>query len=155
MTASPERYDLILDIGGNSPLPRLRRALTPSGTLVIVGGEDGGKLTGMGRQVRALALSPFVRQRLTAFISKEHHADLEPLTQFIEAGQVAPIVGNTYPLAEVPDAMRHLEAGDARGKIVHHDLILLQPPAGNGWRRVRALVLARDGYACVVVGKEG
>jgi len=70
MTASPERYDLILDIGGNSPLPRLRRALTPSGTLVIVGGEDGGKLTGMGRQVRALALSPFVRQRLTAFISR-------------------------------------------------------------------------------------
>jgi NADPH:quinone reductase-like Zn-dependent oxidoreductase len=114
----PRRYDLILDIGGNSPLPRLRRALTPEGTLVIVGGEDGGKLTGMDRQIRALALSPFVRQRLTTFISKENHADLEVLSQFIEAGHVAPTIDRTYPLAEVPDAMRHLEAGRARGKIV-------------------------------------
>ncbi len=110
------RYDLILDIGGSSPLSRLRRALAPKGTLVIVGGE-GGKWTGMSRQIRALALSPFVRQRLTMFVSKHRQADLDALTRFIEAGQVAPIVGRTYPLAEVPDAMRHLEAGEARGKI--------------------------------------
>jgi len=113
-----QRYDLILDIGGNSRLSRLRRALTPTGTLVIVGGEEGGKWTGgIDRQIRALALSMFVRQRLTMFISKEHHADLGTLSQLIEAGQVAPIVDKTYPLAEVPDAMRHLEAGHARGKI--------------------------------------
>lgn len=113
-----QRYDLILDIGGNSRLSRLRRALTPKGTLVIVGGDAGGKWTGgIDRQIRALALSLFVRQRLTTFISKEHHADLEPLTQFIEAGHVAPVIDRTYPLAEVPDAMRHLEAGHARGKI--------------------------------------
>ncbi len=115
----PPRYDLILDIGGNSPLSRLRRALTPSGTLVIVGGEDGGRWTGgIDRQLRALALSPFVRQRLTMFISNEHHADLERLAQLIEAGELTPIIDKTYPLHQAPDAMRHLEAGHARGKLV-------------------------------------
>ncbi len=110
------RYDLILDIGGNSPLSRLRRALAPKGTLVIVGGE-GANWTGVGRQLRALALSPFVGQRLTFFVSKHRQADLEALSKFIEAGQVRPVVDQTYPLAEVPDAIRHLEAGQARGKI--------------------------------------
>ena len=80
-----QRYDLILDIGGNSPLSRLRRALTPGGTLVIVGGEDGGRWTGMGRQLRALALSPFTRQRLTMFVSRHRLADLETLARLIEA----------------------------------------------------------------------
>jgi NADPH:quinone reductase-like Zn-dependent oxidoreductase len=110
------RYDLILDIGGDSRLSRLRRALASKGTLVIVGGE-GGKWIGMARQLRALVLSPFVRQRLTMFIARQRQADLEALRQFIEAGQVAPIVGAAYPLAEVPDALRHLEAGQARGKL--------------------------------------
>jgi NADPH:quinone reductase-like Zn-dependent oxidoreductase len=110
------RYDLILDIGGNSSLSRLRRALTPKGTLVIAGGE-GGKWTGVGRQLRALILSPLVRQRLTMYISKHRQADLDELRQQIEAGHVTPIVGNTYPLAEVPEAIRHLEAGGAQGKI--------------------------------------
>ena len=111
-------YDLIVDIGGNSRLSRLRRALTPKGTLVIVGGEGGGKWTGgFGRVIRALGLSAFVSQRLTMLASKERYTDLEALRPFIEAGQVAPIIGRSYPMAEVPDAMRHLEAGDARGKI--------------------------------------
>ncbi len=111
------RYDLILDIGGNSRLSRLRRALAPRGTLAIVGGEEGGKLIGgFDRQIRALVLSLFVRQRLTMVASKEHYADLEPLSQLIEAGQVTPIIGQTYPLAEVPNAMRQLESGQARGK---------------------------------------
>jgi NADPH:quinone reductase-like Zn-dependent oxidoreductase len=112
------RYDLILDVGGNSRLSRLRRALAPKGTLVIVGGEAGGKWTGgFGRQIRALGLSPFVGQRLTMLASKEHHTHVEAVSRFIEAGQVTPIVDKTYPLAEVPDAMRHLEAGHVRGKI--------------------------------------
>jgi NADPH:quinone reductase-like Zn-dependent oxidoreductase len=112
------RYDLILDIGGNSRLSRLRRALAPKGTLVIVGGEEGGKWTGgFGRQLRAVGLSLFVGQRLTMLVSKEHHTHLEAVSRFIKAGQVAPIVDRTYPLAEVPDAIRHLEAGRARGKI--------------------------------------
>jgi NADPH:quinone reductase-like Zn-dependent oxidoreductase len=113
-----ERYDVILDIAGNSPLARLRRALTPAGTLVIVGGEDGGRWTGMGRQLRALALSPFVRQRLTTFVSRHRLADLETLARLIEAGQLAPVIGKTYPLHQAPDAMRDLLAGHARGKLV-------------------------------------
>jgi NADPH:quinone reductase-like Zn-dependent oxidoreductase len=111
------RYDLILDIGGNSRLSRLRRALTPKGTLVMVGGE-GAKWAGMGRQMRALALSPFVSQRLTMFVNKERHTDLEALQPLIAASRIMPAVDRTYPLAEVPDAMRHLETGQARGKIL-------------------------------------
>jgi NADPH:quinone reductase-like Zn-dependent oxidoreductase len=115
----PQRYDLILDIGGNASLARLRRALNPTGTLVLIGGEGGGRwIGGMDRQLRALALSPFVRQRLTVKVPKEHYADLERLAQLIEAGQVIPVVDKSYPLRHAPDAMRHLEAGHARGKLV-------------------------------------
>lgn len=114
-----ERYDLILDIGGNSSLSRLRGALTPRGTLVIIGGEDGGRWTGgFGRQLRAVALSPFVRQRLTMKMPREHYADLERLVALIESGKLTPIIEQTYPLHKAPDAMRHLEAGQARGKLV-------------------------------------
>ncbi len=111
-----QHYDLILDIGGNSGLSRLRRALTPKGTLVIAGGE-GARWTGVGRQFRALMLSPVVRQRLTMYISTHRQADLEALRQHIEAGHVTPMVGSTYPLPEVPEAIRHLEDGRAQGKI--------------------------------------
>ena len=113
------RYDLILDIGGNNSLSRLRRALKPEGTLVIVGGEEGGNVTGgFGRQLRALALSPFVGQRLTMLASKERHTDLEALGPYLENGQVVPFIDKVYSLAEVPAAMTHMEAGQARGKIV-------------------------------------
>ena len=112
------RYDLILDVGGNSKLSRLRRALAPKGTLVIVGGEGKGNVTGgFGRQIRAVMLSPFVGQRLTMLASKEHHTHIEAVSRFIEDGQVTPIIERTYALAEVPDAMRHLEGGRARGKL--------------------------------------
>ena len=110
-------YDLILDIGGNSRLSRLRRALTPRGTLVIAGGE-GGRWTGVGRQLRALALSVLIRQRLTMFVSRHRQADLDTLRLLTEGGQVIPVIGRTYPLAEAPQAIRHLHAGHARGKIV-------------------------------------
>jgi len=118
------RYDLILDIGGNNSLSRLRRALTPKGTLVIVGGEEGGNLTGgFGRQIRALVVSMFVSQRLTMLAAKERYTDLEALRPFLEDGQVVPVIDRTYALADVPAAMRHLEAGLARGKIT----ITVQP----------------------------
>ncbi|MEV6866151.1 NAD(P)-dependent alcohol dehydrogenase [Streptosporangium subroseum] len=113
------RYDLIVDIAGNPSLSRLRRALTPTGTAVLTGGEGGGNLTGgMDRQLRALVLSRFVGQRLTGFIAKEHFSELERLTDHIEAGKVTPSIDGTYSLDRMPEAMRHLDAGKARGKIV-------------------------------------
>ena len=112
------RFDLILDIGGNPSLSRLRRALTPTGTAVIVGGEEGGRWTGgFGRSLRAPFVSLFVRQRLAMLASKERASDLERLTPLLEAGQLTPSVDRTYPLDEVRDAMRHLDAGHVRGKI--------------------------------------
>ncbi len=112
------RYDLILDIAGNPSPSRLRRALTPTGTAVIVGGEEGGSLTGgMGRQLRARGLSLLVRQRLTSVMCKERSADLERLAEFIEDGKLTPSVDRTYPLDQVPEAMTRLASGSARGKI--------------------------------------
>jgi NADPH:quinone reductase-like Zn-dependent oxidoreductase len=114
-----QRYDLILDIGGNSSLSRLRRALNPQGTLVIVGGEGGGRwLGGLQRQLWATMLSPFVGQKLGTFVSTQNHEDLLVLKEFIESGKVTPVIDRTYPLAEVPEAMRYLEGGHARGKVV-------------------------------------
>ena len=114
-----QRYDLILDIGGNSSLSRLRRALTPKGTLIITGGETDGKwLGGTDRQIRALVLSRFVGQKLGTFISTENHEDMIVLKELIESGKVTPVIDRTYPLSEVPEAIRYLEEGNARGKVV-------------------------------------
>ena len=112
------RYDLIVDIAGNTPLRRLRRALKPSGSLVIVGGESKGSLTGgLGRSLRAPLVSLFVRPRLKMLISKEHHADLVPLTDLIDAGRLTPTLDATYTLDQAHEAMHQLEAGTVRGKI--------------------------------------
>ena len=112
------RYDLILDIAGNPSLARLRRALTPHGAAVILGGEQGGRVTGgFGRTLRAPLLSPFVSQRLVMVTANENGRDLERLTAFIEAGQVTPHVDRAYPLDQVPEAMARLVAGDVRGKV--------------------------------------
>jgi NADPH:quinone reductase-like Zn-dependent oxidoreductase len=114
-----QRYDVILDIGGNPSLSRLRQALAPKGTLVITGGETGGRwLGGYDRQVRALVLSRFVDQELKTFVCSENHEDMIVLTELIESGKVAPVVDRTYPLAEVAQAIQYLEQGHARGKVV-------------------------------------
>jgi NADPH:quinone reductase-like Zn-dependent oxidoreductase len=114
-----QRYELIMDIGGNSSLSRLRRALTPWGTLIITGGEGGGRwLGGTDRQIRALILSRFVGQKLGTFISKEIHEDMIVLKDLIESGKVTPVIDRTYSLSETPEAIRYLENGHARGKIV-------------------------------------
>jgi NADPH:quinone reductase-like Zn-dependent oxidoreductase len=118
VTDGRNRYDVILDTAGNRPLSDLRRALTPQGTLVIVGGEGGGNWLGMRRQLRAAALSPFVGQELGFFIAKQRSDDLEELRTLLEAGAVTPAVDRTFPLAEVPDAIRYLRDGGARGKVV-------------------------------------
>ncbi len=110
------RYDLIFDIGGNPSLDRLRKALTPAGTLVIVGGEQGGDwFGGMSRPLRARLLSPFVKQRMTNFIARE--TGLDRLTAYLAAGTVKPCLDSSYPLEHAADAMRKLDAGQVRGKL--------------------------------------
>jgi NADPH:quinone reductase-like Zn-dependent oxidoreductase len=119
ITDDNQRYDLVLDIGGNRPLSQLRRVLTPDGTLVIVGGEGGDRWTGgIDRQLRAMALSPFVRHRLGTFIAKENSTDLDALRALIEKGAVTPVIDRVIGLHQVPDAIRDLAAGHVRGKIV-------------------------------------
>jgi NADPH:quinone reductase-like Zn-dependent oxidoreductase len=112
------RYDLILDIAGNPPIHRLRRALAPRGTVVLVGGEHGGSLTGMSRQLRgALLVSPFVKQRIKLFLARERASDYERLTRLIEEGRLQPHVDRTYRLEHAQDAVRRLEDGEIRGKV--------------------------------------
>ncbi|MDQ3589053.1 MAG: NAD(P)-dependent alcohol dehydrogenase [Actinomycetota bacterium] len=113
------RYDVILDVGGSSSLARLRHALTPEGTLVLVGGEEGGRWLGIvARLLRAHLLSPFVGQKLRTYVSSENHEDMIVLKELIEAGKVTPVIDRTYPLAEVPEAIRYLQEGHAQGKLV-------------------------------------
>lgn len=116
--AVTDPYDLIVDIGGGRSLGRLRQTLTRQGTLVIVGSETGDRWLGIGRQLRATAINPFVSQRLVMLISSENGADLERLRLLIVKGEVRPIVERTFPLAEAATAMRRLAAGEARGKLV-------------------------------------
>ncbi len=112
-------FDLVLDTAGNRSLSRLRRALTPKGTLVIVGGEGGGKLLqGTDRQLRAMALSPFVGQRLCTLVSSQPVKDLVLLAGLIEAGEVRPVIDRTFPLSAAADAVRYLELGHTTGKSV-------------------------------------
>jgi NADPH:quinone reductase-like Zn-dependent oxidoreductase len=119
VTDGEHRYDVILDIGGNRRLTHLRRALTPRGRLVIVGGETGGRwLGGTDRQLRAQLLSPFVRQKLGTFISSENAKDLMTLREFIESGKIVPAIDRTYPLSDAAAAIRYMLDGQARGKIV-------------------------------------
>ena len=112
-------YDLVLSIAGQRSLSQLRRVLTPRGTLVIIGGEGGGRwFGGMGRQLGALLLSPFVRHNLRSLISIERQEDLQFLKEHIEAGKLKPTIDRAFPLREAPQAIRYLEEGRARGKIV-------------------------------------
>ena len=119
VTDGSHRYDVVLDIGGNRRLSDLRRALTPRGTLVIVGGEtDGPLLGGFDRNLRAGLLSPFVGQKLTMLASSENAEDFDTLRGLIDAGQVRPAIDGTYPLRDTAAAIRHLIDGRTRGKDV-------------------------------------
>ncbi|MGY1696069.1 NAD(P)-dependent alcohol dehydrogenase [Geodermatophilus sp. SYSU D00814] len=119
ITDGRRRYDVVLDIGGNRRLSRLRRVLASRGRLVIVGGENGGRwLGGTDRQIRARLLSVFVRQQLGTFINKENARDLHTLREMIDAGTLTPAVDRAYPLDELPAAIRYLLDGHTRGKIV-------------------------------------
>jgi NADPH:quinone reductase-like Zn-dependent oxidoreductase len=118
VTDGTRHWDLVLDTAGHRSLSRLRRALTPAGTLVIVGSERPGRwLGGFDRNLRAVLLSRFVSQRLRMLSSKPRPRDLQTLRGLIAAGKLTPVVDRTYPLDEVPDAMRHMVAGHVRGKL--------------------------------------
>jgi len=112
-------FDLVVDIAGRNPLRRLRGVLTPRGTLVIVGGEHGGRVTGgIGRNVRAALMSLVVRQRLTAFISKESTDFIEPLAEMLADASITPLIGARTDLAGVADAIAHLDQHGITGKAV-------------------------------------
>ena len=116
-TGSGRRYDLILDAGDRS-LSDCRRALTTRGTLVVIGGSPGRWIDGLGRANKARVLSPFLSQRLLPFLTTWSRQELDLVKDLIEAGQVTPVIDRTYPLSQAPAAMRYLEEGHARGKIV-------------------------------------
>ena len=114
-----ELYDLIIDTAGNRPLSFLSRLLVPKGTLVIVGGEGGGKLTGgLERSLGAPLVSLFSGRKFKGLAAKETHLDLEALASLIESGSVKPAVDRVFPLAEAPAAIQYLREGRARGKVV-------------------------------------
>ena len=116
------RYDVILDIGGNSSLSRLRRALAPKGMLVIAGGETGGRwIGGYDRQLRALMLSPFVGQKLTTFVSRENHEDMLVLKDLIEAGKITPVHRPDLPADRGPRG-HPVRGGTRPRKGRHHRL---------------------------------
>ncbi len=117
-TQSGQRYDLIFDGVANRSLSECRRALTPRGTLVLSGGSGGRWIGPIGLELNALVLSPFVRQKLRSNTGKHSKEDLVVLKEFIESGKVTPVIDRTYGLSEVPEAIRYLEEGHAKGKVV-------------------------------------
>jgi NADPH:quinone reductase-like Zn-dependent oxidoreductase len=118
-TRSGQRYDVVLQLAGTRSPSDCRRALTPTGTLLLSSGESSGRWVGpIGRIVKALLLSPLVRQRLAPFEAKRSRQDLTAVKELIEAGKLTPVIDRTYSLSEVPEAIRYLEEGHARGKIV-------------------------------------
>ncbi len=112
------QFDVIIDLAGSRTVSHLRRALTPTGTLVILGGEGGGRWLGMGRQMWSKIVGLFSRQKFRAPIALVNHQDLSTLREIFSAGKVRPIIGQSYPLGEVPAAIRALAEGHSRGKAV-------------------------------------
>jgi NADPH:quinone reductase-like Zn-dependent oxidoreductase len=114
-----KKYDLIFQLAGTRSPSECRRALTPKGTLVQISGESDGRWIGpVDRIVEALVLSPFVSQKMASFTVKPNKADLQFLKQLLEAGKLTPVIDRTYSLSETPEAIRYLEEGHAKGKVV-------------------------------------
>jgi NADPH:quinone reductase-like Zn-dependent oxidoreductase len=112
------RYDVMLDLVGNRSLSDCRRVLAIRGTYVLIGVADMGNWFGLARQIRVLALSPFVRQRMRVFIVRHNREDLVLLKDLVEAGKVRPVIDRHYALGEVPEALAYQGGGHARGKVV-------------------------------------
>jgi NADPH:quinone reductase-like Zn-dependent oxidoreductase len=117
-TRAGQRYDLIVDIAGSRSMWANRRALSSHGTLVVVGGPGGRMIRPVDRMAEAVVMSRVVSRRLLPFLSHASRDDLLVLKDLIEAGKVRPIIDRTYPFAELADAMRYVEEGHARGKVV-------------------------------------
>ncbi len=117
-TRTGQRYDVMLDLVGSHSLSDCRRVLTPRGTYVVVGVKDMGRWLGLGRQFKALVLSPLVRQRMRVFVVRHNSQDLAVLKELVEAGKLMPVIDRRYALSDVPEALRHQGEGHARGKSV-------------------------------------
>jgi NADPH:quinone reductase-like Zn-dependent oxidoreductase len=118
-TRSGRKYDLIFQLAGTLSPSECRSALTPKGTLVLSSGESEGRWIGpVERVIKALVLSPFVSQKMASFTVKPNKEDLQLLKQFIEDGTLTPVIDRTYPLAQLPEAIRYLEEGHAQGKVI-------------------------------------
>lgn len=118
-TRTGERYDVILDNVGNHPLSRVRRALTPHGTLAVnAGGSPGHVFGAVGGFVKAALLNGFVRQALRPVPTRENRDDLLALTELVADGRLRPVIDRAYPLAETTAGLQYVEAGHARGKVV-------------------------------------
>jgi NADPH:quinone reductase-like Zn-dependent oxidoreductase len=117
-TRSEQRYDLIFDSVGNRSLFALRRVLNPKGIYVVVGGPDGRWIGPLAGLIKTLVLSPFVSQKLVMFLARGGKESLTVMRDLIESGEVTPVIDRRYRLSEVPEAIRYLEKGHARGKVV-------------------------------------
>lgn len=118
-TRSRRQYDLLLDIAGSRGLDETRRVLVPKGVFVGIGGPDKGNWVGpLRRAARTAVLSPAVSQRMVFFIAQQNKADLRFLSELIDAGKITPVIDRTYPLTQTADAIRYLELGHARGKVI-------------------------------------
>jgi NADPH:quinone reductase-like Zn-dependent oxidoreductase len=117
-TRSGARYDLVFDIAGSRPLWTCRRLLAPAGKLVVVGGPGGRWVRPIDRMALAAVLSRVGAARMLPFFSKHSHPDLDTLRDLLEAGKIVPVIDRTYPLHQTPDAVRYVEGGHARAKVV-------------------------------------
>lgn len=116
--ATSERYDLIIDIVSSRSIADVRKVLTERGRYVLVGAASTGKWFGMGRQAQVVATSPFVSQTLKPMLAGRKLADLETIAEMVESGQLTPVIDTVYPLDQAADAIRHVQQGHARGKVV-------------------------------------
>jgi NADPH:quinone reductase-like Zn-dependent oxidoreductase len=120
-TKSAERYDVIIDNVGNRSLSECRGVLTPNGKYVLIGGggaSDQGFLGGLGKAIWAMIFSKFVNQQMGMMMADANHNDLTVLAEMMQSGKLKPVIDRTYKLAQVPDAIRYVEEGHARGKVV-------------------------------------
>jgi NADPH:quinone reductase-like Zn-dependent oxidoreductase len=117
-TRNGQRYDLMFDLVGNRSVSDCRRVLNPKGVYVASFGQPDHRWLGpLAQLLRMLLLSPFVSQKMVTFVAKTTNEDLHFLKDRIEAGKVTPVIDRTYPLSDVPEAIRYLEEGHARGKV--------------------------------------